>query len=549
MSSEEQKVLCKEILSPEEMFGCISQRTLDIYAGSIRGEREDFIEHAHRVQDLVEEFAGEDLPPEAISLALVHDVVDRMINRESTKYNEDWAKEATKALLELFDDETISHEQLKYASCILADMIKVEQSAAYHRKQMADITQEDNESQGNTNFKEIYPLIAQRYMGSIPPEKWEIAQPLLDLNHMRREMEEVNIEAFIIKSAELLDNLRYPSSKRQSAILQDVLEAESFYAPILEAMGYEGFAAELRSAGKIRRLFGQGRKDLVEYAAEIQNTVLQIGIGKIADKVFGENDSTISYAVGKADSSDDYPIHMGEFAAETRHGNMVAGNWRVKSVGSLADKLKGGDGIMDIVGMMVISEDRKSVARDFANFIAYRLPEFKPVSSRNKTRPVYIQGTQKYVNYIEEQLHALGIDSGQYLVKIDTEETIEKRGYPSYEVSKVTFSVEVDGIETPIEVQFITKDERQRARTGKVSHVGYKYLQGNGYSDKKLGEEKPSERLKRLDIVASAEETLKALYKRRYDMKTSSKAGRLELNPASEDNQNTFLENLLTFLA
>ena len=51
---------------------------------------------------------------------------------------------------------------------------------------------------------------------------------------------------------------------------------------------------------------------------------------------------------------------MGEFAADTKYGNMVAGNWRIKTVGSLADKLKGGDGIMDVVGMMVISRDRKN---------------------------------------------------------------------------------------------------------------------------------------------------------------------------------------------
>ncbi len=36
---------------------------------------------------------------------------------------------------------------------------------------------------------------------------------------------------------------------------------------------------------------------------------------------------------------------------DTKNENMVAGNWRIKTVGS-QDKLKGGDGIMDIVGMM-----------------------------------------------------------------------------------------------------------------------------------------------------------------------------------------------------
>ena len=64
------------------------------------------------------------------------------------------------------------------------------------------------------------------------------------------------------------------------------MEAESFYAPILEAMGYEAFAAELRSVAKVRRLIGQGKEDLVKSAKETQDRVLQVGMDEIADKIF-----------------------------------------------------------------------------------------------------------------------------------------------------------------------------------------------------------------------------------------------------------------------
>jgi len=535
----------KEIIPAEEVFHESCRRVLDGYISCTEGEREDFEDHAHRVYKIVKAYTGDDLPPEAASLSLIHDVADRMFNKKSTKYNDVWARNAADALYGFMDDEKISHDQLKYSACLLADMAEIEQSAAHHRRLMAKIAEEES----NEDYREIYSLVAKRHMGKVSPEQWAIAQPLLDLDHMRMEMDKVNIEAFIIKGAEIMDNLQHPSSKRESAVLQDVLEAESFYAPILEAMGYEAFAAELRSVAKVRRLIGQGREDLVESAKEIQDRVLQVGTKEITGKIFGVNDSAINYAIRKDEDSGEYSTHMGEFAADTEYGNMVAGNWRIKTVGSLADKLKGGDGIMDIVGMMVISRDRETTTCDFAHFIADRLNEFRPVCARGKNRPVYIQGTKEYVNAVEQNLHKLGVDSDEYLVKIDTDEKCEQRGYSIYEVSKVTFAVDIDDVEIPVEIQFITKDERCRARTGEVSHIAYKYLQSQGFGKDNLEEETTRQRVERMKIVSLAEEVLGALYKRRYDMKNSKNTGDLGLNPKSLSNEDKFIENLIALRA
>ena len=535
----------KEIIPAEEVFHESCRKVLDSYISCTEGEREDFKEHAYRVHKIVKAYTGDDLPPEAASLSLIHDVADRMFNKKSTKYNDVWARNAADALYGFMDDEKISHDQLEYSASLLADMAKIEQSAAHHRKLMAEIAEEES----NEDYQEIYSLVAERHMGEVFPEQWAIAQPLLDLDHMRLEMDKVNIEAFIIKGAEIMDNLQNPSSRRESAVLQDVLEAESFYAPILEAMGYEAFAAELRSVAKIRRLIGQGREDLVENAKEVQDRVLRVGMEKIAGRIFGVNDGTISYAIRKDEDSGKYSTHMGEFAADTEYGNTVAGNWRIKTVGSLADKLKGGDGIMDIVGMMVISRDRETTACDFAHFIADRLKEFRPVCARNKNKPIYIQGTKEYVDIVEQNLRELGMSSDEYLIKIDTDEKCEKRGYPIYEISKVTFVVVVDNVEIPVEIQFITKDERCRARTGEVSHIAYKYLQSQGFGKDNLEKETTRQRVERMKIVSLAEEVLGALYKRRYDMKNSKNTGDLGLNPKSLSNEDKFIESLIDLRA
>ena len=535
----------KEIIPAEEVFHESCRKVLDSYISCTEGEREDFKDHAYRVHKIVKAYTGDDLPPEAASLSLIHDVADRMFNKKSTKYNDVWARNAADALYEFMDDEKISHDQLEYSASLLADMAKIEQSAAHHRRQMARIAKEES----NEDYQEIYPLVAERSMDEVSPEQWVIAQPLLDFNHMGMEMDKVNIESFIIKGAEIMDNLQHPSSKRESAALQDVLEAESFYAPILEAMGYEAFAAELRSAAKVRRLIGQGKEDLVKSAKETQDRILQVGMDKIADKIFGVNDGTINYAIRKDEDSGEYSTHMGEFAADTKYGNMVAGNWRIKTVGSLADKLKGGDGIMDIVGMMVISRDRETTACDFAHFIADRLKEFRPVCARSKNRPVYIQGTKEYVDIVERNLRELGVSSDEYLVKIDTDEKCEKRGYSIYEVSKVTFAVDIDGVETPVEIQFVTKDERRSSRVEEKSHLIYKYLQSLGFGKDYLEKETARQRYDRMTIINLAKKVLGDLHKRRYDMIDSKNTGNLGLNPKSLSNEDEFIENLIALRA
>lgn len=545
MSSENYILNEKEIIPAEEVFHESCRKVLDGYISCTEGEREDFKDHAYRVYKIVKAYTSDDLPPEAASLSLIHDVADRMFNKKSTKYNDTWARNATDALYEFMDDENISHDQLKYSACLLADMVEIEQNAAHHRKLMAKIAEEES----NDDYREAYSLIAERYMGKVSPDQWRVAQPLLDLDHMRMGMDKVNIEAFIIKGAEIMDNLQYPSSKRESAVLQDVLEAESFYAPILEAMGYEAFAAELRSVAKVRRLIGQGKEDLVKSAKETQDRILQVGMDKIADKIFGVNDGTINYAIRKDEDSGEYSTHMGEFAADTKYGNMVAGNWRIKTVGSLADKLKGGDGIMDIVGMMVISRDRETTACDFAHFIADRLKEFRPVCARSKNRPVYIQGTKEYVDAVEQNLRELGVGSDEYLVKIDTDEKREQRGYSIYEISKVTFAVDIDDVEVPVEIQFITKDERRRARTGEVSHIAYKYLQSQGFGKDNLEKETTRQRVERMKIVSLAKEVLGDLHKRRYDMINSKITGKLGINPKSLSSEDKFIERLIDLRA
>ncbi len=222
MSSENYILNEKEIIPAEEVFHESCRKVLDGYISCTEGEREDFKDHAYRVYKIVKAYTSDDLPPEAASLSLIHDVADRMFNKKSTKYNDTWARNATDALYEFMDDENISHDQLKYSACLLADMVEIEQNAAHHRKLMAKIAEEES----NDDYREAYSLVAERYMGKISPDQWRVAQPLLDLDHMRMGMDKVNIEAFIIKGAEIMDNLQYQFLVRRPS---DLLVARVHY--------------------------------------------------------------------------------------------------------------------------------------------------------------------------------------------------------------------------------------------------------------------------------------------------------------------------------
>ncbi len=75
----------------------------------------------------------------------------------------------------------------------------------------------------------------------------------------------------------------------------------------LEAMGYEAFAAELRSVAKVRRLIGQGREDLVESAKDKEFCRL---VRRKLQARYLVRMTVINYAIRK-DEDHEYSTHMG----------------------------------------------------------------------------------------------------------------------------------------------------------------------------------------------------------------------------------------------
>ncbi len=508
------------------------------FEGEGVNERKDLVEHAERTMKLAEEFAGLKLPPEAIHAVLLHDVADRFHNRDSQKCTPERRQAAGLALADVFTNPKIDMTcaQVSYVTSLLADLIETEKASGRHRLQVA-----------NTIPESIREIITDRYEGSVPAEAWRQIEPFVDVEQMAEFLDKTNIEAVIIKACELLDNMRYPSSSRESAKLQDVLEAESFYAPLCEVMGFDGLAASLRSQAHIILLKGQGEHDLIEEIREQYETIRHIGVRNLVNTIFGTEEVVTEAVVGPRSeaSCHNRPVHIGDFLAE--NGKEVEGKYRLKTVGSWAAKVheaRQNDKLeytpMDVLGLTVISDTVKDQARDFVEFLQRRIdmnPAFQLKKAASKSSAICVHGTVDYVTTVRQEMERCRFDTKRCEFVVQDDESVKQRGQ-KYQVSKVTFLMDHPGVDkgVPVEVQFVTKAERQRARTGEVAHIIYKYIrqleqQGSASDEDKYAIAKEMSRL------------LKQIHQRR-DYASHD----LMVNERSTPARDAFLEDLWHFL-
>ena len=500
-------------------------------------ERKDLMAHAERTMKLVEEFAGLKLPPEAIHAVLLHDVVDRFHNRDSQKCTPERRQAAGLALADVCTNPEIEMtcEQGLYVASLLADFIATEKSSAYHRVRVATTIPED-----------IREIITDRYEGSVPAEAWRQIEPFVDVEQMAKFLDNTNIEAVIIKACELLDNMCYPSSSRESAKLQDVLEAESFFAPLCEVMGFDGLAASLRSQAHIIRLEGQGKHGLVEDIREQYETIRRAGVRNLVSAIFDAQIITEAMVGPRSgESCPNRSIHIGDFVAQ--NGKMVYGKYRLKTVGSWAAKVheahqndKPEYTPMDVLGLTVISDTVAGQARDFVEFLQQRIdpnPAFRLKKADSKSSAICVHGTADYVTTVRQEMEQRGFDTGRCEFVVQDAESVKRRGQ-KYQVSKTTFLMDYPGLDkgVPVEVQFVTKAERQRSRTGEVAHIIYKYI-------RQLERQRSVSDEKKYSIAQTMSRLLKQIHQRR-DYANHN----LTVNERSTPARDALLEDLYHFL-
>lgn len=469
----------------------LTRRALEDYAGAVgTGDRHDFTEHAERSVQILRSHDNN-----RVHLALyvglyMHDLATRIEPLWGNAKPDMRSVMAAKSILEVITNPQVTPEEADYIVSSLADTNRVEEASGQHRIMMADYVPE-NSPQIDVNVVE---MLGGRYQGSIPKHVWDTIQPVIDLAFLQEFSYKVNVENMFAKSAELSDNMTHPVSQRDSARLQDYMEAMSFYGPSLGIMAFDTLAATLYSRAHKLNLIGQGKWlpegeqpeiGSLQYEAMLHSERMRlVPMERAIGYVFGEEDdkvASVSLAPSNTEAGES-PMQMAEFAVLKNNGRVIAGNLRYKMDGTWAIKRdRRGFIPPDEIGMMVISDDIRSSARDFVDFLEEQNSRliFQIHESSKKTAPIYIQGSRNYVVAVEQEIRRRGLNDLPRHINLQSKKDAKKAGFRQYEVSKVYITTnELDDYGEPlyIEVQFLTKDERKRSQIGAVSHVLYKYL-------------------------------------------------------------------------
>lgn len=337
------------------------------------------------------------------------------------------------------------------------------------------------------------------YDGMLNVDAWKVDVPAIDGNGLQALSKKVNVESLIIKAAEMLDNVKYPP-KQDSQQLRNILEIESVYGPMLEALGYDAMAAEMASACHIYRLYGQGQGDTVEEVARMYHEYLREDPANIIQQVFELDEKPeVKWIVNQ--TSDDVKSGINcrfaelEFDYRGRRRRVL---FRQKSIGSMAKKMyqKGSDyNLLDVFAFQMIFdagdqtlnkmhhyemsdeqideihraqvEDLTNCFSEFAKVVLAN-PKLELCSTNGHRKPIFVQGDEDYIAKVFSGL------SSNIASEIGQQE--DKRKSVPYRVGKITGVL--DG-KLPVEIQAITDVDRKLGRTDETSHLAYKNGGGN----------------------------------------------------------------------
>ena len=360
-------------------------------------ERSDFAEHAERVVKLAGAFAGDLLPESAYHAALLHDTVQRFESPDKADIK------AAVVLDDFLQNEHYSDEERRYTKALLSDMKVIGQAAKDYRRRFTD-------EAGELNQYDISVLRDGDMRAVVSPTLWGVEEPSVSLKRMKKLSKKTNFESVVILAAEKIDHLQHPASDNEAKLLHDILEAETFFAPLCEFWGLDAMAMTLRSAAAKRRLEKQGHHEEIDRAQGIHDAAMAFGgPERVTELLFGEYERRWNIEPREIDQpcgeeADQQTILSKLCEMKARGLRVIA---RVKSVGSLAKKLRedayreSGKTPMDIVGMTVVNGDVEALAHtfcDMASQLDQRRQEgiFTPHHPPSKYQPIFLQGDAAY---------------------------------------------------------------------------------------------------------------------------------------------------------
>lgn len=445
----------------EEIFN-LARSALNGYYAASPGERVDFTEHAERVVKIAGAFAADLLPEPAYHAALLHDIVQRFESADRADAT------AALAIEEFLRNEHYTHEERRYVKAVLSDMKVIGQAAKDYRRRFVD-------GSGELTLYDLSVLRDGDLKATVSSALWAIDEPGASLKRMKKLAKNTNFESVVILAAEKIDHLQHPASDNEAKLLHDVLEAETFFAPLCEFWGLDAMAMTLRSAAAKRRLEKQGRHAAIDTAQRIHDAAMEFGgPERVTELLFGNYERRWNVEPREIDQLDE--SERGQRTVLSKLCEMNANGLRVvarvKSVGSLAKKLqesayRNNDTVpMDIIGMTVVKGDVEQLAHTFCDAVQQldlRVQQgvFTPQQPPSKDRPIFLQGDAAYreavMNVVRERNLSFGGRPLEEMIQVRPDDR-------PFRVIKFMGIVHDGGQSVHAEVMFQTEEDREIAR-------------------------------------------------------------------------------------
>ncbi|HMR38058.1 MAG TPA: hypothetical protein PKE10_00625 [Candidatus Saccharibacteria bacterium] len=474
------------------------------------------IAHVHQMLDLGSVFVTgkkETIPQWFADSIVLHDLFGRLTKADRDNGRGEYARYLTEGFMDyrlsMIDDS--SDLELAKIYSILQDQVIIGESAKKHRQQALYMYEQDGESHDLDPV--LTHAIHSEYQGILPSKYWQIAAPRLYGEEMRELVKNTHIESAVIKGLEILDNLKNPKEGRDMALLHDMLEAESFYIPLLEALRYDALAAEIESTCKIHRLTKQGRRGLIDKATEMYREAAKVDPALVAKEMFGLKEAPeIKWIVNQTsdDARQGLNCRFGEMNIELCSGEMVRVKFRQKSIGSLAAKLQAKEGIedynvMDLLGFTVIAGEEahgqdaykdlteKKLAKIIEKqtvrlkehfervlYIANENDNIEFQASNSKKKPIRVEGGSQFTAQV-------GVDSifdgmNRDVAGVKTEDSLDVYQVAKYTANITTEQIDGSRMALPVELQCVTGYDHMQSKVGVTNHSMYKSSQGRPLS-------------------------------------------------------------------
>lgn len=445
-----------------------AQYALHTYVQRAGGYAEpELCPQAERVVEVLDLFAPEAMPPHALDAAALQALGNAV---QSPNRPVRW-RAAGEGLLNYFTypSDTRNQRTNGYVGTLLGDMKYIDEAANGYQSRL--------DAAGQGALEGYEPMSA---------DMWRDCRVGANVNELERISKATNLESQLARAALVTDIIDNGASDNNQELLKNIIQAESFYAPLLEIYGLHTFDMMLQSTTNKTRANKSGKEAVLHEAKTILDRAKQVGASEIMRHVLGRRVEEYTF------KSPEKPLYGESFIYRSTQLNVLTDgayegtlSARFKTEGKYTFKMLNNKHYAensearpaDVFGMHATLLDERQVGAFFAETLqsVEKNSALTFTTAPSKDASIFIRGSEGYVRSIVAQL-----PSGFDHTKVQTEVITGKTPDEIFQVAKFTAELAVGSERVPIEFQFQTKSDRVNARLGALSHMNHNAQKSSG---------------------------------------------------------------------